>query len=220
MRINMNQPILIIVSTLALTAISGCTRHEVVLQQQAPLEVNVNLSGRMELVITDARQNLQAITGQAPRQVVRPEDIGLPPVAPAPGQQPGAMLRDPSRVIYASMLVDAQPMSQNDEGALKKSMADRYPKIRALHSRHVTGEAHTGLVVRRGELNADEQRLIDDENRDRRQLYAAEARRREMPEAEVALGYYVARLGYAEPGDWVERFNNDTQRWEWVRWQQ
>src|ERR1700687_4362830 len=43
-----------------------------------PVDINLNITGRLELVITDARKEEQKITGSAPKRTVRPEDIGLP----------------------------------------------------------------------------------------------------------------------------------------------
>jgi hypothetical protein len=61
-----------------------------------PVDINVNITGRLELVITDARRQEEEITGAKPKRTVRPEDIGLPPVpAPKPGALgPGATLTD------------------------------------------------------------------------------------------------------------------------------
>src|SRR5690242_8599117 len=90
---NMNRTALALLTTTALLA--GCnTRHEIVVNQPKPMEVNVNLSGRLELVVTDARKDLEQIEGAKPKRIVTPEDIGLPATVagpPAPATtRPGA----------------------------------------------------------------------------------------------------------------------------------
>ena len=56
--------------------IAGCTTH-VIVEQPKPLDININFTGHLDLVIHDARENLEQITGEKPTNVVRPEDIGL-----------------------------------------------------------------------------------------------------------------------------------------------
>src|SRR5690349_15346902 len=76
------------------TAFSGCvqTKSEVDVK---PVEINLNITGRLELVITDARKEEQKITGSAPKRTVRPEDIGLPAgAAPASTAETGTRLAD------------------------------------------------------------------------------------------------------------------------------
>src|SRR3984893_904165 len=62
---------------IACAASIGClqTKSEVNVK---PVDINLNITGRLELVITDARKEEQKITGSAPKRTVRPEDIGLP----------------------------------------------------------------------------------------------------------------------------------------------
>src|SRR5260221_6692068 len=71
-----------------LLALTGSTVLIACLQTKSevdvkPVDINLNITGRLEVVITDARQQEQQITGSAPKRTVRPEDIGLPP-APSP----------------------------------------------------------------------------------------------------------------------------------------
>src|SRR6266511_3859045 len=85
---------LAVVVSVASAAMVGCIRTKSELAVK-PMDINLNISGRLELVITDARQE-EEITGTKPKRTVRPEDIGLPPV-PTPKSEttgPGAMLTD------------------------------------------------------------------------------------------------------------------------------
>ncbi len=72
---------LAVTAAMALAVFVGCvqTKSEVAVK---PVDINLNITGRLELVITDARQQEEQITGSKPKRTVRPEDIGLPP-APA-----------------------------------------------------------------------------------------------------------------------------------------
>src|SRR5713226_6693626 len=80
--------LVVAIASIAAAVIFGClqTKSEVNVK---PVDINLNISGRLELVITDARKEEEKITGAAPKRTVRPEDIGLPP-APAPKSDAGS----------------------------------------------------------------------------------------------------------------------------------
>ena len=223
-----------------LTFLPACgpiqTRNTVVIEQPKPLEVNVNLTGRFELVITDARRDLEQITGQKPQRVVNPEDIGLPaymlppaPSSPASFPPPASTSTSPASLVpsdspsialLASVpsLQQPTPLARQDD--LKKQMADRNAQVRALLDTRNAGEAHTGLLSPRGPLTPPQQTLLNAENADRAELYKIEAANKKTTVDQVALSYYLARLGYAQKGDWVEKYNKSTKQWEWIRWQE
>ena len=211
---------------LATGSLVGCgpiqTKNTVVIEQPKPLEVNVNLSGRLELVITDARKDLETITGEKAKRTVSPEDIGLPATGATTG--PGAAVIPPPEeaVVYADVMARVgRPAPRTvaaGEDDLVKSMAARNSKVRGLLSAHVAGEAHTGLLVAKGALSADQQATMDAENADRSALYKLRAAKNGTSEADAALAYYLQRLGYAQTGDWVEKYNKTTKQWEWVQW--
>ena len=71
--------LLAVVATLASAAMVGClqTKSEV---QVKPVDINLNITGRLELVITDARREEEKIAGAKAKRTVRPEDIGLPAI--------------------------------------------------------------------------------------------------------------------------------------------
>jgi hypothetical protein len=54
-------------------ALGGClqTKSEVAVK---PVDINLNITGRLELVITDARRQAAEINGERPKRTVRPED--------------------------------------------------------------------------------------------------------------------------------------------------
>src|SRR2546423_15222460 len=112
---------LVVVASVASVAIVGCiqTKSDV---EVKPVDINLNISGRLELVITDARRHEEEITGAKPKRTVRPEDIGLPPVptpkSDAPG--PGAMLTDdgPALPVMLASLYYVADASSNRQGQL------------------------------------------------------------------------------------------------------
>src|ERR1700732_2904875 len=69
-----------VVASIAGALLVGClqTKNEV---EVKPVDIGLNITGRLELVITDARRQEEAITGSAPKRTVAPEDIGFPGVA-------------------------------------------------------------------------------------------------------------------------------------------
>jgi uncharacterized protein YdbL (DUF1318 family) len=214
---------ILIPAILGVVTVAACgpieTRNTVIIEQPKPLEVNVNLTGRLELVITDARRDLEQITGEKPKREVRPEDIGLP--ADAAGtmvpveSQPIALLsaQGPTPRDAGTMYIAAATEDQ-----LVASMSARNGKVRELLSAKVVGEAHTGLLAERGKLSAEQAKTMADENADRTALYELRAAANKTTVAQAALAYYLQRLGYAEKGDWVEVFNKQTKKWEWVQW--
>ena len=196
----------------------GCT-PTVVLKQEKPMEFNINITGQVEVVIKDARQNLEQITGEKPAQVVSPADIGLslpPTTKPAQTSMLERMREQMGpRVVYLSDF--ARPLAASEE-ELKKAMAGRNSQVQGLWESGLVGESHDGLLVERGTLSAQQKQLVAAENADRTALYDAEAKRRSMKVGDVALSYYLARLGYAKNGAWYEVYSQAAGKWEWKQW--
>jgi uncharacterized protein YdbL (DUF1318 family) len=212
------------VAALACAVIVGCfqTKSEV---EVKPIDVNLNITGRMELDITDARKQEREITGSAPKRTVRPEDIGLPPAAaPAPQSDATslhAVLADDGaaepRLVLVSEITPVQAAGVS-EAQLIQQMAALHPRIRALLDGQSVGESHTGFLVIRSSLSASQQVAEDAENADRAELYKLESAKKSTPIDQVVLIYYIARLEYVTKGTWVERYNKSTSSWEWFQW--
>ena len=212
---------LAVVVSVASAAIVGCFRTKSELDIK-PMDINLNISGRLELVITDARRQEEEITGAKPKRTVRPEDIGLPPVptpkSDAPG--PGAMLTDdgPALPVMLASLYYVADASSDRQAQLIQQLAARHPQIEALLASQLVGESHTGFLVPRASLSASQQALVNAENADRMELYKLEAAKKNTAVDQVALGYYLARLEHINKGTWVERYNKSTSSWEWFQW--
>jgi uncharacterized protein YdbL (DUF1318 family) len=193
------------------TALIAClqTKSEVDVK---PVDINLNITGRLEVVITDARKVEEEITGSKPKRTVRPEDIGLPPASSDKSDAGGATYADQADA-GSIVLVDADPEQQ-----LIEQMAARHPQIQTMLDSQLVGESHTGYLVSKATLSASQQSLMDAENSDRLQLYKLEAAKKNTPLDQVALGYYLARLGHVNKGNWVDQFNKSTGSWEWFQW--
>ena len=209
------------VASVASAALVGCiqTKSEVDVK---PVDINLNITGRLELVITDARRQEEEITGAKPKRTVRPEDIGLPPgLAPksdAPG--PGARLMHdgPASLLVLVADVYTADAGSDRQAQLIQQMTARHPQIEALLDSQLVGENHTSILVPRASLLASQQALVNAENADRAELYKLEAARKNTTVDQVALGYYLARLEHVNKGTWVERYNKATSSWEWFQW--
>jgi uncharacterized protein YdbL (DUF1318 family) len=193
------------------TALIAClqTKSEVDVK---PVDINLNITGRLEVVITDARKVEEEITGSKPKRTVRPEDIGLPPASSDKSDAGGATYADQADA-GSILLVAADPEQQ-----LIEQMAARHPQIQTMLDSRLVGESHTGYLVSKAALSASQQSLMDAENSDRLQLYKLEAVKKNTPLDQVALGYYLARLGHVNKGTWVDQFNKSTGSWEWFQW--
>jgi uncharacterized protein YdbL (DUF1318 family) len=200
-----------------LLALTGSTVLIACLQTKSevdvkPVDINLNITGRLEVVITDARKVEEEITGSKPKRTVRPEDIGLPPAPSVKSDAGGAMNADQADAGLI-VLVASDPEQQ-----LIEQMAARHPQIQTMLDSQLVGESHTGYLVPKATLSASQQSLMDAENSDRLQLYKLEAAKKNAPLDQVALGYYLARLGHVNKGNWVDQFNKSTGSWEWFQW--
>jgi uncharacterized protein YdbL (DUF1318 family) len=209
-----------------LLALTGSTILIACLQTKSevdvkPVDINLNITGRLEVVITDARKVEEEITGSKPKRTVRPEDIGLPPASSDKSDAGGAMNADPYGDTSFPSVADAGSIvlvASDPEQQLIEQMAARHPQIQKMLDNQLVGESHTGYLVSKTTLTASQQSLMVAENSDRLQLYKLEAAKKNAPLDQVALGYYLARLGHVNRGNWVDQFNKSTGRWEWFQW--
>ena len=204
--------------------LAGCirTHSDVVIHQPKPMVVDVNLSGTLTLVVKNARDDMQYITGHSPGKTSGTSaSAGIPVVDIPPATQPATksthspsslLLQPHGPVIFA----DANP-APGKSAILKQLRAD-YPKVRALLDRHLVGEAHTGYMVARAHLSARQARFVSQDNALRRELYQAVAAETGRSMAQVGLSYYVVRLRYLAKGVWVQAKNQANGQWVWIHW--
>jgi uncharacterized protein YdbL (DUF1318 family) len=213
--------LLVIMASVASAALGGCIRTKSDVEVK-PVDINLNITGRLELIITDARRQEEEITGTKPKRTVRPEDIGLPPASvPASGASgPGAKLTTDGPALQLVLVASAYAAdaSSDRQAQLIQQMAARHPQIEALLNSQSVGESHTGLLVPRASLSASQPALVNAENADRAELYKLEAAKKNTTVDQVVTGYYLARLEHVNKGTWVERYNKSTGSWEWFQW--
>jgi len=205
-----------IVAVITLVAgLSGCgpvqTKSEVDVK---PVDINLNITGRLEVVITDARKQEEQITGSAPKRTVRPEDIGLPASTPTSDAGRASMMASRNDENAARLVF----VADDSEAQLIQQMAARHQQIAAMLNGQLVGESHTGFLVPKASLTPSQQSLVDAENADRTKLYQLEAAKKGTTVDQAALGYYLARLEHVNKGAWVERFNKSSGSWEWFQW--
>ena len=206
--------------------LSGCNPH-VTIDQSKPIEINLNITGRVDLVI-HAQQEMESITGEKPTHTVRPEDIGLPPATGGAGsateavEQPLLAEADLVPVLLRSSHSGSARVSDATHFValiddLKKSLAARDKLVRPLWDAKLVGESHTGLLEVKGTLTAEQKKLVDEENADRKAFLVEDAKAQKITPEQSALLFYQARLGYAKNGAWYEK-RNASGTWEWKQW--
>jgi uncharacterized protein YdbL (DUF1318 family) len=207
--------IVAVITFVALPALSGCgpvqTKSEVDVK---PVDINLNITGRLEVVITDARKQEEQITGSAPKRTVRPEDIGLPASTPTSDAGRSAMMASDNYENSARLVW----VADDSEQPLIQQMAARHQQVAAMLNGQLVGESHTGFLVPKASLTPAQQAIVDAENADRTKLYQLEAAKKSTTVDQAALGYYLARLEHVNKGTWVERFNKSSGSWEWFQW--
>lgn len=79
------------------------------------------------------------------------------------------------RIVLLSAITafGAAAVRAEDLGAVKARIEQRLGSVDALKDRQVAGETNRGFLEVRGNASADDQKLIADENADRRTVYAA-----------------------------------------------
>jgi|GEM_PF-4049021 len=200
--------------------LAGClrTHNDVVLSQQKPLEVNVNLKGKFTVVIQEqAQQGMDYIAG----------DTSQIPTVPARGNHAktttpsSASATGPSSLrltgIRGVVLFADGGDSMTIHQLFMRLRAD-YPRVLSLLKRKLVGEAHTGYLAAREHLSAAQSQFLDAENGFRMALYKKLARRNGISVAKEALAFYAARLRHLPHGVWVQ-MRSAGGGWVWVIWQ-
>ena len=85
-----------------------------------------------------------------------------------------------SAAAFALVFAVPQALSAADDAAtIKKNMADRKPKIEALKKAGTIGENKTGYLeaMKDAKLEEADKKLVEDENKDRKTVYAAIAKK-------------------------------------------
>ena len=207
-----------VILTTGLFFMTGCirTHNEVVLRQPKPLQVNIQLTGKLTLVVKEAHDDMRYITGAAPAETA-PSNPVAPPATRTRGKvSPGSsssLIPGGDRVV---VFADAAGGSLTKAQVLRKLRLN-FPRVKRLLLAHLVGEAHTGYLVPRGHLGGPRRRFVRRDNALRRRLYEIVSRRTGQSVAQVGFVYFHVRLRYLPAGVWVQRFDRSTGRWIWVK---
>ena len=198
--------------------LAGClrTHNDVVLSQQKPLEVNVNLHGKFTVVIQEqAQEGMDYIAGETSQ---------IPTINP-PKAKPTPSSTSTSSTGPSSMRMtgNARPVLFADSGGsttihqLFMRLRADFPKVMSLLRQRLVGEAHTGYLSPRGHLSSAQSQFVDAENGFRKALYKKLAQRNGISVAKEALAFYAARLRHLPHGVWVQ-LRVKGGGWAWVIW--
>jgi uncharacterized protein YdbL (DUF1318 family) len=163
-------------------------------------------------IVDDVRKTPEPKPSQTPEQ--KPED-----------KKDKSSLFDRLRFVrlgpteaHAAAAVDLNVSTPAIRG-LKASMANRFPQLQPLYAKGAVGETNTGLLAIRdtGALSlkekADVNRLVDQENADRRSLYAEIIRANNLDTGrlgEVQKLFANSWRAKSSPGWWIQ---TDTGQW-------
>lgn len=195
----------------------GClrTHNDVVISQPKPLEVNVNLKGKLTLVIQDAHSDMDFIADQSKAPPVG-EAHQAPATQPTSAPAPGAgFLQDPQSGEMPVIYADA-PAISNRKIILEHLRAD-FHRCHQLLAAHLTGEAHTGFMVARAPLNASDAHFMKEDNHWRKALYELRAKQTGHSVAQIGHVYFAVRVKYAPNGSWVQSFDQSSDQWVWIQ---
>ena len=103
-----------------------------------------------------------------------------------------------------------EAVAAESAATIKANMQKRLPAINALLKRGVVGEGNNGYLAVLGTLTADEQKVVDAENRDRKTVYSAIARQQG---ATVELVGQRRALQIAERAQAGTRIQNAEGKW-------
>lgn len=124
--------------------------------------------------------------------------------------------------VDVDMRVDVYTHDANDEGsgdsanvdnkqaaAVRARMKNRKADVQRLKGKKIFGEARNGLLEIRNRptdpsLRDYANRILREENEDRKLLFSTEAKMSDKPESEIASGYATRQRLSAFPGEWVQ----------------
>jgi len=99
-----------------------------------------------------------------------------------------------------------------DLGAVRSRMEKRIGSVNALKDRGEAGENNRGLLEGRGALGGADQQVVNDENSDRRKVYAALGAQTGASADEVGRKRAAQLADLARPGHWVQTAGGEWRR--------
>lgn len=105
--------------------------------------------------------------------------------------------------VFATFSFGALALHAQDPG-LKARIEQRLGSVNALKDRGVVGETNRGFLEARDAATADDQRIIGEENTDRRAVYAAIAARTNASADQVGQKRAEQIASLARAGHWIQ----------------
>lgn len=107
--------------------------------------------------------------------------------------------------IVMMILISLPLVAMGNPNDATQRMKERLAQVDALKLNGLVGEALTGFLVARGDLNAEQAELMAAENADRQIVYAAVAQRTRQSVAQVGQQRALRIAELAAPGVWLQR---------------
>ena len=116
-------------------------------------------------------------------------------------------------LIAASLFAGAvAARAADDLGAVRSRMEKRIGSVNSLKDRGAVGENNRGLLEGRGALGGADQQVVNDENSDRRKVYAALGAQTGASADEVGRKRAAQLADLARPGHWVQTAGGEWRR--------
>jgi uncharacterized protein YdbL (DUF1318 family) len=106
--------------------------------------------------------------------------------------------------LTLALLAAVAPVAAEELDAVKARMGARLGEVAALVASGKAGESRTGYLAARGALQPAEQRVMEAENKDRRQVYAAIGAKTGAPAEQVGAQRAQAIARQARSGTWLQ----------------
>ncbi|HLP62097.1 MAG TPA: YdbL family protein [Candidatus Deferrimicrobium sp.] len=107
-------------------------------------------------------------------------------------------------VLIFGMFFLAAVFLTAEDAALKQRFLERKPAIDALKNQEKVGENNVGKLVVRGQLNANENQMVNAENADRETVYQEIAGGLNISSQEVGKRRALQIASIASPGHWLQ----------------
>lgn len=106
--------------------------------------------------------------------------------------------------LAVAMVLGAAVVHAQNLGAIKARMEQRISAIDALKDRGLVGENNQGFLEPRGSLTPGDQKVVSDENADRRAVYAAIAAQTGASADDVGHRRAEQIAGASKAGVWIQ----------------
>ena len=110
-----------------------------------------------------------------------------------------------AQTVAAALVILGVTLARGEDlEQVKARMLARRPAVIALLAQQKAGENNQGYLAARGDMSADEQKLLADENAERRQVYVEIAARTKAPVKQVGAQRAEAIARQVKAGTWLQ----------------